>query len=339
MESVFALSFKGKVFSELQDTGADVHWLGEVRISRPWSIGKARRRLLDLLQREHFDAVICHMPWAQFVFAPVVKKFRIPQVFWCHDIPQGTHWLERIAKFVRPDLAIANSFYTLERLPKLYRGVKSRVLYYPVSFPKNFDRSAVRKRIRLSLGLPNAAVVIVQASRMESWKGTHVLLSALGELHNVPSWTAVIAGGAQRPSEEKYLSQLKAQAESLGILDRIKFLGHYSDVDELFFAADIYCQANAAPEPFGIVFVEALYAGLPVVTISTGGAAEVVNDSCGWKAPLGDIKALSSSLKTLVEDSDLREKLASSGPERAKMLCEPKKQITELYRILLELVR
>ena len=57
-------------------------------------------------------------------------------------------------------------------------------------------------------------------------------------------------------------------------------------------AADIHCQPNTAPEPFGLVFVEALYAGLPVVTTALGGALEILTDACGVLVPAGDAPAL-----------------------------------------------
>ena len=61
-------------------------------------------------------------------------------------------------------------------------------------------------------------------------------------------------------------------------------------------AADIFCQLNASPEPFGIVLVEALAAGLPVVTAASGGACEVVDESCGELVAPGDSRALARVL-------------------------------------------
>ena len=78
-----------------------------------------------------------------------------------------------------------------------------------------------------------------------------------------------------------YERELRAAAERLGIAARIKFLGQRDDVPSLMRAADVQCQPNAGPEPFGLVFVEALAAGLPVVTTRMGGPLEIVNASCG----------------------------------------------------------
>ena len=81
-------------------------------------------------------------------------------------------------------------------------------------------------------------------------------------------------GGAQRSHEAVYLAELRQAADRAGIGDRVRFLGQRTDVPDLLAAADVFCQPNTGPEPFGIAFVEALYAGLPVVTRRWRGAGD-----------------------------------------------------------------
>ncbi len=78
----------------------------------------------------------------------------------------------------------------------------------------------------------------------------------------------------------------------------------------LLAAADIHCQPNTGPEPFGITFIEALYAGLPVVTTSIGGALEIVDGSCGMLVEPNDPAALAGALRRLIEDRELRADVA-----------------------------
>src|SRR5207244_2005466 len=121
---------------------------------------------------------------------------------------------------------------------------------------------------------------ILQASRLERWKGQAVHLEVLGRLKEVPGWAAWVAGGPQKAGEAEFLAELKAAAVANGVADRVRFLGQRSDVPRLMAAADVYCQPNTGPEPFGLSFVEALYAGLPVVTSGFGGASEIVTGEC-----------------------------------------------------------
>lgn len=339
MQPHFALCFEGRLATELRAAGLDIHILGKAWFSQPWSIWKARRQLDQLLRQERFDVVICHSCWPQAIFGPVVRSHQLPLVFWCHDTPKGNHWLERWAKQTPPDLAIANSHYTLAAMPNLYPGIYSDALYLPVPRSHIGNRTSVRQAVRAELNTLDDAVVIIQACRLERWKGQSVLLSTLAQMRDLPNWSCWIAGGAQRPHEAEYLRELHNQAQELGIANRIQFLGQRADVPRLLAAADIHCQPNTGPEPFGIAFVEALYAGLPVVTTAIGGGAEIVNQFCGRLVEPNDAIALSQVLRSLITNPGERAYLAAGGPARAEQLCNPTKQLTRLYDLLSQLVK
>ena len=98
---------------------------------------------------------------------------------------------------------------------------------------------------------------------------------------SLSGWVCWTAGGAQRPAEAAYLAELRQTAARLGIAERVRFLGQRTDVPHLLAAADVHCQPNTGPEPFGLAFVEALAAGRPVVTTALGGALEIVDETCG----------------------------------------------------------
>jgi glycosyltransferase involved in cell wall biosynthesis len=176
--------------------------------------------------------------------------------------------------------------------------------------------------------------VIIQVSRMESWKGQETTLEALGRLRDTPGWTCLQVGGAQRPSEQRYLESLHAMCERLGISERVQFLGHRSDVASLLANADIFCQPNLEPEPFGIAFIEALYAGLPVVSSAIGGALEIVDAECGALVPPDDPAALAEVLARFIIDRGERERLGRMGPVRARERCEPGKQMRRIASVL-----
>jgi len=339
MQPDFALSFEGRLAAEIRSTGLCVHQLGQVRTSRPWTVWQARRQLQQLLRQEGFDVVICHSCWSQAIFGPVVRAYPLPLVFWCHDTPKGKHWLERWAKQTPPDLAIANSDYTLAAMSHLYPGIRSDRFYYPVLHHHIRDRDKLRRDVRTQLNTPTDAVVIIQVSRLERWKGQSLLLSALAQLGDVPHWICWMVGGEQRPHEALYLKELQAQARKFGIANRVQFLGQRADVPHLLVAADIHCQPNTSPEPFGITFVEALYAGLPVVTTAMGGGLEIVDDSCGKLVAPDDPNGLSQVLRSLITNPGERVELSAGGPARAYQLCDPAKQMTRLHDLLSQLVQ
>src|SRR5262249_6618553 len=197
LEPHYALCFEGRLGNELAACDVPVHFLGPARVSRPWTVWQARRRLRHVLREIRPDLVVCHSCWPHALFAPVARAAGLPLLFWAHDAYAGRHWLERWARRYRPDLVLANSRWTRGAVPNLFPTAHSEVLPYPVAAPEG-DREQQRYEVRAARQVPGDEIVIVQACRMERWKGHPLLLQALGRLADVPGWTCWIAGGAQR---------------------------------------------------------------------------------------------------------------------------------------------
>jgi glycosyltransferase involved in cell wall biosynthesis len=327
----FALCFEGRLSAELRQVGVPLHSLGEVRIRRPWTIWRARRKLAAILKNQSFDLAFCHSVWTQAIFGPLIRSTGLRLIFWLHDSAEGTHWLERWAKRTPPSGIICNSHITAQGLPRLFPGVAAKTVYCPVAIPRSSFSVANRQAARAELNTPQDAVVIIQVSRMESLKGHRLHLQALGRLADLPGWHCWQVGGAQRSHEKRYLAELKLTATRLNIADRVHFLGERMDVPRLLAAANIHCQPNAGPESFGITFIEGLLAGLPVVTTAIGGALEIVDPSCGILIPPDDPMALATALRRLILDNSLRASLGGGGPRRARALCDPRQQIHSIY--------
>jgi len=339
MAPQFALCFPGRLSQELGETGVTVHELGQVRTRMPWTIWAARRRLRELLRAERFDAVICHAAWPMAIFGRTARDSGVKLAFWAHGAVDGRHWLERWAGRVSPNVVIGNSQYTLGTVPALFPNIPRAMVRYPVPLEQPGNVAETRTQVRRELGVSPDTVVIIQVSRMEAWKGHELQLAGLARLKDDPRWVCWMAGGAQRPKEQAYMKGLEGAARDLGIGERVRFLGQRSDVGRLLSAADIFSQPNKEPEPFGIVFIEALSAGLPVVTTAMGGPQEIVDDSCGMVVPPGDAGRLADSLGRLIDSRQLRLRLGGNGPARARELCDPAQRIAELCAELGRVIR
>ena len=331
MNPEFAVCFEGRLASDLAMTGAVVHPLGEVRSRNPLSIYRARRQLSRLLSEGRIDVVVCHMPWVQAMFGPVARSHGIPLVCWLHGASEGKHWIEKWAGRTRPDLVFCNSNFSMRGVARIFPGVESRVLYYPVADVNEPLNPAARAALRAELTTEPDSIVIIQVSRLERWKGQTFHLDALAKLRDLSGWTCWMVGGPQRSDELTYHAELKARATALGLADRVRFPGQRADVPKLLAAADIFCQPNIAPEPFGIVFVEAMFASLPVVTTALGGALEVVDERCGVVVAPGNIEALSDALRHLIADQQARVRLGNAGKNRAERLSGVGLQINKLF--------
>jgi len=232
---------------------------------------------------------------------------------------------------------ILNSHHTGDLVQNLFSGTPRAVVYCPVSRPPTVSPQA-RQTLRESLGADPCQTVILMAARLEPWKGHELLLQGLSRIAASTPWTCWIAGGPQTAEQRLHRDTLIQGAKRLGIAGRIVFLGERNDVPQLMGAADLYCQPNLGPEPFGVVFIEALYAGLPVVTTGQGGALEIIRDDCGRLVPLADANALSQALGSLIADPGLRARLGARGPARAAELCDPAERIRQLDECLSQLL-
>jgi glycosyltransferase involved in cell wall biosynthesis len=329
MEPHFAVCFDGALSRQLRALGAITHSMGEVRTRLPWTVWRARQNLRSLLKKERYDVVVCHASWCQAIFAPVVQELRIPQIFWLHDVPARYHWLDRWTSLSPPDLAICNSQFTASTLPRLFPHAKSVVIHSPVSRRPAADL-ATRLQLRAGLGIDPETVAIMSVGRMQEGKGHPTLLRALAKLDSPANWHCWIVGGPQRRLEETYFRSLSRQVTDLSLGSRVTLLGQREDVPVLMQAADIYCQPNTAPDSFGITFVEALYAGLPIVTTGFGGVTEFVDSACGRLVPPGNLNALSAALASLLSDSGMRLQLGAAGRDRAHNLCDPTVQMMKI---------
>lgn len=329
----FALCFSGQLSEELSHYGVLAHDIGNVRFRSPLSVMRARSRLSELLASGRYDIAVCHSPWSYALFSATLCKHDVPCVLWFHAPPTGRHWLEKLARRRRPAVMIANSEYTRVAAAAFFSTVACERIYPAVPPSSPFASPGERARFRRALGAGDDDVIIAQVGRIEDGKGLTTHIDALVAMTQNPSWQLWVVGGAQRPKEVTYLRDLIDAIATKGLGGRVRFLGQRTDIDHVLQAADIYCQPNRSPEGFGITFVEALYAGCPVITTRMGGAEEILDHSCGILVEPNDVAALATALDALVCDRMTRRRLGAAGPARAAQLSDPHKRVAQFEAV------
>lgn len=157
---------------------------------------------------------------------------------------------------------------------------------------------------RNSLGLPqNVPLAFFVGDIRTSRKNLDTVLKALIK---VPELHLAIAGSTEG-------SPYPELAKNLNIADRTHFLGYRTDISELMKAVDMFVFPSRY-EPFGMVIIEAMATGLPVITARTTGAAEIVTPECGIVlSDSENVQELTKVLKQLTTDSYLREQMGKAG--------------------------
>jgi len=170
---------------------------------------------------------------------------------------------------------------------------------------QKFDPAAVQgdrvsrlaREWRLDMGGPT----VMLPGRLTGWKGQKVLIAALARLRHRDA-VAVLVGGDQ--GREAYAQSLIAQAEALGVADRLRLVGHCEDMPAALMLADIVVNASTDPEAFGRTIVEAQAMGRVVIASNHGGACETVQDrDTGFLVPPGDDAALAAAIDEALDFS------------------------------------
>lgn len=270
---------------------------------------------------QDYDLIYANTQKALVVGALASWLGRCPLIYHLHDILSADHFSasnRQLAVMLANQFAsivIANSEATRQAfLAAGGQAEKTTVIY------NGFDPHVYRSdgfnsaEIRQQLGLTDRFVV-GHFSRLSPWKGQHVLLEALA---NCPADVTALFVGDALFGEQAYVQALQAQVETLGLRDRVQFLGFRSDVIPLMQTCDVVIHSSTAPEPFGRVIVEAMLCGKPVIAAQAGGAVELVEpEVTGWLVPPANPQALAAAIAHCRDDPETTAAIARAAQATA----------------------
>lgn len=151
---------------------------------------------------------------------------------------------------------------------------------------------------------------ILYVGRLLPEKGLHVLLDALSLL---PSHVKLVVVGN---GSQQYESLLDRRVSRLGLASRVHFAGQvrHGELKTFYEACRLVAVPSLWPEPFGIVGIEALAHGRPVVAFDSGGISDwLVDGEVGFLVPRGDVKALAVRIQQLLESPETAESMGKRG--------------------------
>ena len=178
-----------------------------------------------------------------------------------------------------------------ERLRVVPHGVDTRIFDPEVVVPDRLVRMAAGWRV------PDGAPTILLPGRLTRWKGQAVLIKALARMERRDA-VVLLTGDARR---QGYAKELAALAETLGLGERVRMVGHIEDMPAALMLSDVVVNASTDPEAFGLVIAEALAMERPVIASDHGAARETVAEGeTGWRVPPGDEAALAAQLDAVL---------------------------------------
>jgi phosphatidylinositol alpha-mannosyltransferase len=273
------------------------------------------RKIREILEAERFDIVHLHEPLMPALPVTVLRTNAA-------GVNIGT-----FHAYARQNLGY---YYGRPLLRRLFRRLDSCIAvsepaktfvsrYFPADYtviPNGIDPGVFNPSVPPAPGIVSPTrQTILFLGRLEERKGLGTLLEAYSLLRQVRAdcQLVVVGNGPLRRGYER-------RVEEEGIPD-VKFCGFIPEADKAsyFTAADIYCAPNTGKESFGVILLEAMASGRPVVATAIDGFRQVISDQVeGLLTPPGDEAQMAAALARLLDDRALRQQMGERGRQAAE---------------------
>lgn len=302
-------------------------------------------KIAKIIEKEKFDKIVIeHSPW-QFPF--FVKKFGKKVSLHLHNDWINNNWSGNYAKRLRKAINDSNGVITISKflekrimtLGKI-NSKKINLLYNATDvqlFSKVLDIKE-KEKLKKELGFSGDDIVLIYSGRLCREKGVLELINAFNK-QNSSKLKLLIVGSVSfgKTTYDEYTDSLAKIIEKNS--DRIKTTGYvaYEEMYRYYAIADIQVIPSVWEEPFGLVAIEGMCQGLPIICTNSGGLPEVVDDSCSIIIDMKKINLqLPLEIEKLTNDFMLRKNLGENS--RKRVLQHREYCYKEFYNKFIELI-
>lgn len=325
-EAVYVLPWKDQLVERIGQAGTRVSCVGGPN----GSLMQAAREIRLLSRR--VDLVHAHLPATGIVSRLASAA---PVIYTEHNIAssyrQPTRFFNRVT--YRRNIAVTAVSDAVRESLTGYPGPEPVTIRNGVATE---DVADARASVRGEFHVGDDEKLVVHVGNIRPHKGHHNLIRAVARLDRENSDIVVLSIGTEKHPGD--IARLEELATSLGVSDRIRFLGRRDDAHRLIAGADLLVNPSDV-EGLPVVILEAMKLGTPVVATDVGGVASVIRDGeTGWLVPPLEPDSLACALEAALQDASAR----SSCVERAKTLVEAEygigrmvSELEELYDLIL----
>ncbi|MCL5962619.1 MAG: glycosyltransferase family 1 protein [Chloroflexi bacterium] len=261
---------------------------------------------------------------------PLVETFHaLGKIKKMHQGAADTSPVERSAVELRviaeADVLIAQCPSEKEELIELYGAEEDDIVIVPSAVDVDTFHPVPRRMARKMVGLEPDGPIIAYVGRLLPRKGIDCIVQALARLSEGRSKAAqlVIVGGETdtvSPETDKEVARLTDIAASLGVLDRVSFVGRRpQSVLKYYYSAADVCVSTPWYEPFGLVPLESMACGTPMIASEVGGMKFTVQDNrTGFHVPPKDPGLLAARIELVLNSPGLRASMGRKARERVE---------------------
>jgi len=354
-QAVVLLPFDGPLVAELRRVGVETHIVPVTKVSRalfsikglltlPFELIRAVRAISRVMAGR--KVAVVHSNTLAVLSGAVWAKFhRVPHLWHVHEILMKPTLIRRgFPLLVRllADKAVSNSSLTTRWLVDEQAGLATRTVTIWNGISRAVPQDAAgtaQLRAEVVDGV-RPRLIAALVGRINHWKGHLLLVEAAGLL-----WQRgyrdirFLVVGSIFAQQEHFLDQLKAAIAESPARDSFVLRGFTESIWDVWDACDIALVPSTEPEPFGMVAIEAMCAGKPLVAAAHGGLLDIVDDGVsGLLVTPRDAASLADAIARLIDDPALRQRMGRAGSERQAQLFSLESQVAktvDLYRQML----
>lgn len=336
----------GPLVAELVRFGIETHIITLVRISRalfsfkglislPLNLAQSLIAVSRILHGRKIDLVHSNT-LAVFSGAIWAKLYGIPHLWHVHEILLSPAIVRKGLPVLLRLLAgriVCNSEMTkkwiLDEQPKL--GKRTSTIWNGIERKISPDVAEISQIHRTLDSEYKKKIVVVLAGRINHWKGHLLLVEAATLLwHRGYTHVCYVIVGGVYAHQMHFIEQLKKSISESPAHASFKLLDFTDNIWDVWDACDIAVVPSTEPEPFGMVAIEAMAAGKPVIAAAHGGLLDiVVNDVTGLLVKPRDAESLSNAIASLADDAALRDMMGQAGQRRQLALFSLSSQVAK----------
>ena len=309
----------GPMVEQVTELGVVAHVIDAGRLRQPHRFGGAVLKIARLARREKVQLIFGWMGIAQLYGGAAARLAGVSAAWYQHGMSLDTHWIDRAATRLPAIGILACSQAVADAQARIGPERPLRVVYPGVELerfePERLPSPLEAKR---RLGLPAEGPIIGIVGRLQRWKGMHVLIEAMPEILRADAAAHCVVVGGDHAFEPEYPALLRASICALGLEEKVTVAGLQSNIPEWMQAMDVIVHASDY-EPFGIVVIEAMALGKPVVAGNAAGPTEIITDGVnGLLSPYGDAPALARAVLRYLNDPEFARLAGASAQKRAQ---------------------
>ena len=286
------------------------------------------------IREQRFDVMHSHMSSAHFFGALMRLMTGTPVVATAHQCSLQLHWRLN-------DHVIANSAATAAYQRKVNRVPASKLTtihcFTDLERFSNTTLDSVRW-VQNEMQIKDSDFVVGVVGNVVARKGHLYLFKAMEQIvASVPNFKLVLVGQFNR--DQPYVKRLRSLQQNPALLNRVKWLGLRDNVQDFMAAFDL-AVVPSVEEPLGLVALEAMAAGTPVVATNTGGLPEIVQPNVtGLLVPRKNPSELARAVIEMAQDAEMRQRLGQNGRRFVQANFDPEDLARKVEGVLLDQVQ